>query len=59
MTVSKLGVVAAVGCALILGCVNTPGTTAGRQPSPPRESAKTGSPRRLRRPPRRRSASDG
>jgi predicted Zn-dependent protease len=41
MTVTRRkmsGVMAAVGCALTLGCMNIPGTTTGRQkPSPPRE----------------------
>ena len=45
MTVSERkvsGVVAAVGCALTLGCTSIPGTATGRQePSPPRESAPT------------------
>jgi predicted Zn-dependent protease len=36
------GVVAAVGCGLILGCMSIPGTTTGREePSAPRESAGT------------------
>lgn len=45
MPASKPRFVAAVGCGLILGCMNIPGTATGRrEPSPPRESAPTASP---------------